>query len=638
MFRPIPMISLFLGALMLTGPVQSGLPHQDEPVRSTPMGSGLLTLQGSTRHPMLPNAEVQISAGSATPVSGLTDTDGRLQLEFDCSDPDGLVVIKAIGTGSLAQVGAARVVHSCAQLQAEADSSGNFQVGPVTPLSTAVYAVLHWTLSDLGLQTEGISYPDVAPLQRTLQLNESWRLLAVMPFINNQDIDLPGGFDNGLELALDRAELVAAQDIVFEQVPFERQESVRQALVFSPVLFRNPDPPVNEQTWARYCPALPRACPSIYTIEPDLSGEYWIGPGGPASFGFRGRQDLIYQERWETRTDNLRAIRVERLDGAPLSSSSFILTIDGEQVEAYQDLLWQDLRLADASELIELIAATSKAVRRFPNNPEIPDQVFEPTGVGFTAGFTDLSLLPQWGSPGEGDTWMLPFYFEETTPERPGPVGVDRVTFSIDGSAFAHRQNISLQWSLSDGRLLLNGDNIDTHGYQIVGDSLVAGGHQHSLASVRSESNLVWVLDRSIVQADGPAEFDEANVPGRYVSGFDLDRVLPLNINPVRFQVFQLEQGGDGWFATLEDVQEPDPGNTSPLDWTVNERGEIVIRRDFGSGFVQWRSWAAATLVNGQDQYVLEVGPVFVSDDPDYEIPFVPGRLNFYRKVVVAEP
>lgn len=605
-------------------------------------GGNLITLEGRTSHPTLRDAAVLVTAGSAAPVSGSTDSDGRFAIDFDCSDPDGVVLIEVAGSGAQSHVGAARVVHACDALIAAADPSGRFGVGPVSPVSTAVYAVLHWTLSDLGLPTSGLRLPDIAPNRHTLQLNELTTLQYALPFVHSGDVDLPSGPVNSLALALDRPALVETARQVLDQVPFERQQAVNQALVFSPAIYRNPDPPTSERGLGIYCPSLQVACPGHYTILPSLSGEYALrSSGGGAQFTYRARQGRIQADRFQSGDDNLRAVRVEASDGAPLRSIFRVLTIDGVQVEAYDDTVWQDIRLADASELIDLIAAASKIVRRFPENPEIPEQVFEPSSVAFYPGFTDRQQLPGWSAPQAGESWLLPFRFEETIPERLAQFGVDRVVFNNDGTAQALRQDITLNWQISGGRLILDGAAIDTHEYQLLGRSLVEDGHQEAMVSVRGVDGLFDAIDTGVIRTSGPSQFVVEEVPGRYVSGFDLDRVMPANAlgqdsYPREFFLFQLDAGGTGWRATMEDVQGPEPADASPLEWSLNDRGEVVIYYDLGGGFVVWRSWTPAATTNGDELYVLEVGPAGIFDDPGYEVPYVPGRFNFYRRVEPA--
>ncbi|NBD95798.1 MAG: hypothetical protein GVY11_04895 [Gammaproteobacteria bacterium] len=599
----------------------------------------LVTLEGRTTHPVLRNASIEVSAGSASAVTGSTDPDGRFSIDFACTDPDGVVLIEVAGSGAQSQVGAARVVHSCAYLMAAADPSGTFATGVVSPLSTAVYAVLHWTLTDLGRPTSGLSLPDIAPNRHTLHLNEVGRVLDALLFVHNGDVELPPGPVNSLALALDRPLLLETASLVLEEVPFERYRAVNQALVFSPAVYRNPDPPASEQRQARYCPPLQSACPGFYTLLPSLPGEYALySGGGEAQFTYRARQDRIQANRLENADSNLRAIRVEGADGTPLSSNFLAVVVDGVQVEAYDDRVWQDIRLADASELIELIGASSKIIRRFPNNPEIPERVFEPTGVAFSAGFSDRGQLPAWTAPQAGEAWLLPFRFEETIPERLAPFGVDRVVFDNDGTAQALRQNITLDWQIVDGRLILDGAAVDTHEYQLLGESLVPGGHQEAMVSVRGADGLLGATDSAVIRTSGPSAFVESEVPGRYVSGFDIDRVLPPPSfgqppYPQEFFLFQLNAGGTGWRATMSDVQGPEPADASPVEWSLNARGEVVIHYEVGSGFEIWRSWTPAATTAENELYVLEVGPAFISDDPDYEVPYVPGRFNFYRRV-----
>ena len=65
---------------------------------------------------------------------------------LDCDDPQALVIVKAFGSGSQSELGGARLVHSCAELLSNQTVEGNYEIGPLNPLSTGLYLIAGQTL------------------------------------------------------------------------------------------------------------------------------------------------------------------------------------------------------------------------------------------------------------------------------------------------------------------------------------------------------------------------------------------------------------------------------------------------------------------------------------------------------------
>jgi hypothetical protein len=596
------------------------------------VGVTTVTLSGQTKHPSLQNATVEISAAGNAPVIGSTDEFGSYSVLFDCADPDGLITIRVIGSGDQAHVGAARVVHGCAHVTANADAQQIFQVGPITPLSTAVYAVLAWTMSDEETASPPWSEPQIAPYRYAL---ESFYGVAMqgLAFLNDGGYPLPAGADNSLDAVLDRALLVEVLAQVSGTATPEDYDAVLDPFTRNPSLYL-PTPTTETTTEiAQYCVSLGRSCGAAFTIDSAQTGSFAQRfTGGDAVFTLRDREDLIFQGRMESGPGSLRAVRVERSNGEPLTFAVGFPVIDGEQVEQRVETDWYEVREVDASEYLTMVGFSDRVAFRYPNNPEIPEQVFESRRPAYYSGYYDDSALPEWSMPADGEQWILEFKNPSPPPEflSSGPFFADRVTFSADGSATLERIGATMQWSVSQGILTMQGGGLDTHEFRRVSGDW---SRQYGAMVVRSFSAGVATGAKDVAGFPAPdsTPFVEANVPGRY-AGVGFNTVYPgFSTSDSGLFTLALEPGGVGWSATLIDPTDSQPPGASPLTWSVNARGEIEINRELGFGN-QWRSWTLLKLMNGEDFHVLEVGPVSVFDDPDYSLPFAPGRLNIYRR------
>ncbi|MEN1728639.1 MAG: hypothetical protein AAGJ52_09370, partial [Pseudomonadota bacterium] len=128
--------------------------------------------------------------------------------------------------------------------------------------------------------------------------------------------------------------------------------------------------------------------------------------------------------------------------------------------------------------------------------------------------------------------------------------------------------------------------------------------------------------------------FNEATVPGRYAVADFFGRLylgFPFGNNGAF--TFDLEPGGTGSVGSLLDPNNPNPAGSAAVVWEVNARGEIEIRRELATvpPQYQYRSWTLLRTA-GQDVVILEVGPTQFTENPDFEVPFEPGRINVYRK------
>jgi hypothetical protein len=602
---------------------------------ASPAGSTTITLRGQTVNPILANAAVEITAAGNATATGTTDASGTYSIDFACSDPDGLITIRVTGTGAQDHIGAARVVHSCAHVTANANAQQEFPVGPISPISTGLYAIVAWTLNDYEAIAPPWSEPVLAPYRSALEAVNTFQPILALAFLNAEGVALPVGASTSLDVALDRTLLQQVNQAINASAAPEDFDGLLDPIFRNPALYRVIEPPNATVQLATYCVELILGCAGAFTVDASETGQYFLGTaGGPAEFIFLDREDIVFQARFESGPGSLRAIRAQRPDGDPLFSFVGIVVIDGQQVEQVVNTVWREVRLANASEYLTLIGLSERTVINYPNNPEIPDRVLETRRPALYAGYSGTAGLPDWVAPADGDQWILEFNTTPALPElQTSNFRADRVTFSAGGNASLERLGVTMQWSISNGELVLEGGGLPTHRYRIVSGPW-SRDYRAMVLRVFEAGEAIGVDDAAGLPDPGSTPFVEANVPGRYFSvGFS--RLLPSGFgfqDPSGTFTIVLEPGGTGWTASLDDPTDPEPTNSAPLTWEINARGEIAIERNFFDSFFQVRNWTLLKIVNGQDIHVLEVGPASFQS-PGVELPLETGRLNVYRKL-----
>lgn len=581
-------------------------------------------LVGSTRHPVLPNAQVDVHVGGIVS-SAQADSDGRFEVSVDCSQPDQLVVVQARGAGNQSAIEHARLVHSCGYLQTQLDMANQFQAGLLSPLSTGVYAALRWFVENEESLSWPVSLSQIESYLNIIQLSRVSWVIEAHSYIGEGDVPLPAGLDTTLELALDRSALTSVVDQGRQIVPFEDRLPRLQAIHWDVGLLRKPSlPNPPEYTWA-YCVSLFRACPWYADLASDQSMYYGIPTsGGSGEWLDRGLQSLIFGDRMEVPEDNLRALRMTGSSGDPLFFSVSFPVIDGEQVEQRFETVWFDVRIPDASELLDLLATASKTRLTYPNNPEIPDQIFEPSLVFFQEGLTSLANLPAWQGPQGGEEWLLPI---QTSPSL--SPDTELVTLNGDGTALAQLSGTSLAWQYSGDTLILSGASVPDHHVHFIGG--IPGRHDSFLVEVGPGEASIRAFSEEGIEATDQSAFVAEEVPGRYLGGFDLDTIMPSDPATDLDEVFTFDlfSDGTGLNATLPNATAPMPSTARPVVWEIDAEGRLVIERTGSSSSIVRRWTRAAVSPSNGDIFMIETSPEFVSDgdSPAFARP----RFNFYR-------
>lgn len=596
---------------------------------------GTITLNGTTAAPSLTGASVEVEVGQAGTFNGQTDSNGRYSVDIDCAtDPDAFVIIRINGSNAQSAIGAARTVASCDVLQTAAGADNVFEVGPVTPISTAVYATLIWTLEAAGQSLSNPRMNVVAPLQRTLQLMQVDRIVRVLPALNAAAVSLPVGASTSLEVVLDRPLFEIASNDVDASVPAEEQALLLREVEFNTQSYLPPQTPIDQDRISLHFPNVLRSTGgSLYLdIQSDATGEYFLPfVSGAAAFTFRNQGQVIFADGGEIPEDNLRAIRVEAESGEPLVSAVSFPFIGGQQVEQNTNTEWIDIRVVDASETFTLVARNQHIVVTYPNNPEIPDEVFDDAStISFSNGLSGDDPVEPWPTPVDSEERLLPIYVESAANPGFESFYVDRLTFSSSGTAQALRSNLTYNWSIDQGLLVLESATNADLTYELIAPD-PSGSIDFVTVRASDNGNPIDVSEnRSVVVSS--LNFVPANVPDRYVSVGDLNDLysnIPAGSND--FFSFELRSDGTGWAGSVNAVDAPEPPGSTPLVWSVNAQGDVVINREFSPGFNQFRSWTLVAQPESNDVIILEVGPVSVFSDPMFELPFAPGRLNWYR-------
>lgn len=598
-----------------------------------------IEINGSTLFPALVLASIEVIFGDQT-ATGTTDSTGNYSITIDCNDNEAMVFVIVQGIAEQAHIRAARVVDSCAALNAAADQSGSFQVGPVSPVSTALFAVLNWYVERSLILEWPPSASDIHQHRYAVSGFLAGGVASVLPSMNAGLWPLPPGFDNTLDVLLDRQAYLEYRTDLFAQVDLEVFNAARQETAWSAQLNAGTDELSQQDSFRIDCQPIGNFCPMAMLSE---NGQDFFHVGGHTSglaeVLFRALQDVIFADNHELPVDNLRALRMSRPDGEPLTESMSFFFVPGiGQVETWFYLDYIDWRLVNASEAIPL-ASTVDHNRRVHPNGELPNTASSSEFPSLISVVSDSASLPAWQGPTIGDAWHVPLHFG-WTPEvaTNSAFRWDRLNFASDGAGQTALTELNFTWSMSDGALHVDLPPLGMHHFRLLGGDmdrhpLFEAVFEPASPDVRSEF-------KAMIQDNAPPAFSTESAPGRYIGGFDLDelRLLPNTAAPVAYLVFQLDTGGTGWRASMTDPQITQrPTNAIDIDWSVDATGRLVTRMESTPDFFQHRAWLPMRLHEGTgDLYVLELGP-FSNDDSDYQFPNIPGRLNFYRRIDPTE-
>lgn len=600
------------------------------------MRGAAIDLVGGTRHPVLPGASVEVVFGSQT-VAGSTDGTGRYAVSIDCNDPDAVVFVYVQGNSEQSHVRVSRVVDSCAALHEGAGAEGEFQVGLVSSISSAAYAVLHWYIEDVASLNWPPNADEVFNHRHSVPWVYSTRVMEALPSMILGQLPLPDGAETTLDVVLDRLLLNDYTADLVLAVGWEVMSEAYAAVMWDAEIYFPTETLLELSSLSYYCAQIISACEVSFQTS---AGQVYHSngtEGGAADIIFRALQDSVFADRFRPPEDNLRAIRMTGANGAPLSEFLGLVNHpDFGQIERISMVENADLRLLDASESLPLGAVNQQIRFTYPNG-ELPDEILSgapsPRSVR-----GNIYPSPSWSGPEPGESWHMPIRLgrdDEVTSTR--VFRWDRLTFGGDGTGSSLLSGLSFQYQMNDGVLELDGPDIGPHRFRFLGGDL--DRHPLFKATYRAGTDEMNSETLSLVRDNNPPGFVPESVPVRYFGGFDLDErtLIPVGGFPLAYLVFHLAPDGTGWQASMEDPSLPQrPANSSDLTWLIDEHGRLIIERPFAGGSII-RAWSPMMLhAPSGDLYINELGPLILND-PSHEFSLIPGRLNLYRRIEMTD-
>lgn len=621
-------VALVMAGIAIFFPVASA-----ESTNSGGKSGAAIELTGGTRHPVLPEASVEVVFGSEKVVGG-TDAAGRYSISINCDKLDAIVFVYVQGSGEQSNVRTSRVVDSCAALQENTNAENQFQVGLVSLVSTAAYAVLNWYFEDL----DTLHWPPDAEELFNHRLSVPWpfaseAIVALSPLMLGR-VPLPDSADTTLDVVLDRLALQAYTDDLFMAMSSEAIAEAYKAVMWDAGIYLPTERLLDLSSLSYYCPQIIRLCEVSFQTSAGQAYHSNGTQGGAAELIFRDSQDTVFNDQFRSPEDNLRAIRMTGANGEPLSELISFPWSPSLNQQIEQRILTEhaDLRLLDASESLPLGTVNQQIRLTYPNG-ELPDEI--------RSGLPGLSNVsgskfpaPVWPGPQPGESWHMPIHLggdDDVASTR--VFRWDRLTFGADGTGSSLLSGYSFQYGMNDGVLELDGPRIGPHRFKFLGGDL----DRHPLFNVTYKlgTNEIVSETLSLVRDRNPAAFASETVPVRYFGGFDLDErnLVPSSGFPRSYIVFHLDTNGTGWRAFMEDPLLPGrPENSTDLTWTIDNHGRLIFERPVSNVFFR-RAWLPMALhVPTGHLYVNELGPL-IKNEPGHEFSLIPGRLNLYRRI-----
>ncbi len=605
------------------------------------LAAGLNTeVTGSTLFPPLTDAGVTVRVGT-TQYSATADATGNYSLEIAAPGADDLISLEIQGTGSQSHFRYARLVGQWSDLESETTGTGPVDLGPASPLSTVFYVLVE--------ARSGGSLPaaffNVAPLVRTMPTGDLYSMMFVLAAVEQDMVDVGAGIDNTLDMLRDPQAVLAVTDEIADT-----RESWDQA---QEALIQQFDEPRLYRPRGAFPDRL-ESIPADLSWSPRTLLEFgndtqaWLGQRGYGGAITRdtGLRDRIWSDRFSLGGLEHREWVFRSAPGAEVVYRTGQTRIEpGADLIPYREVLYRlTWRTLDASTSFYLAGTKIDLTRLYPDNPELPPEaVIWDITHDIVSEVRHEHLPATWQGPQAGSTWALPLcaydFDHRGSPAYQGAFGYDFVTFNGDGTASTRRTQFNnLQWSLQDGLLTLTADNMPEVRLRYVGntthDALVA-------ATCRKPSGEPRAMSGRASPIQPVMDFDQLDLPIRFVSGSGFDTYLPPFLTAPEFGLFveywtiELYADGTGKAGSVFDPfntsQSP---NTYTLEWTQLANGRVEIHKEhtaYGEAWGQSRSWLPIA-IEGDDMLFIEslfLGP---RDELNGELE-QPGRNNWYRMI-----
>jgi len=307
---------------------------------ATREGSTLVTLVGRTEHPVLVDAVIQVSAGDQS-VSTSTDQAGWFSATLDCDDPQALVIVKAFGSGSQSELGGARLVHSCAELLSNQTVEGNYEIGPLNPLSTGLYLIAGQTLGVFGPADIDWTLDSLSPHRFSMQFDKLWRIATVIRLFSLPGFEAPPGAETVWDLLQSPQLINLARNLNWELLEDPQVEASFNTFWQDASLFQ----PVGTMGWPSSiglsCARLMVAtCAEALAVESDGSVLYQSLFGSVPAVVRRGAQfDRLFSDRFSGQSPAMRFLRASGASGQPLISTPTNYSVGGQYYPAQREMI-----------------------------------------------------------------------------------------------------------------------------------------------------------------------------------------------------------------------------------------------------------------------------------------------------------
>ena len=421
-----------------------------------------VTLVGKTRLPQLPDAAVKIWVGDESTTT-VADAEGRFSSDVEINPGLELIRVEACGVGDQAQICYVRLVHTASEILSRASVAGSYQVGDLSPVSTAAWAALLKPIPDHVIP---VTFADIEQFQFgfvTLVLTDA----SLLALIAQGAATMPPDAPDFVSLLLDPALRSSALD----PVSFELRSQQLEALIQNDSFMLRPEEEFEVLGKTFLVPVgteMSSFVTSRIELNSDGSANYAeSGGSGDASWTNVEKGDLIFRDDMEAVGTGTRYISLTAPDRdsitPPYSGFTYLPDVGSVLIEVRKtEVQWRQL---DASELLSIGVQRTTSETVVPDHPDLDPDQFATLGVS-TGSFDVISIsenadVPPSPLPTDGSQWAFPRCETDCTTQGfvAGIPTLDVLSFNTDGMASARIFDPGLNWTVSDGRVLIDQDD-----------------------------------------------------------------------------------------------------------------------------------------------------------------------------------